>query len=138
MATPRNLLPGALLCTLSLLAGCDMLGPRAPGDTQSAPLALEALALSPQSLTLSLPGEGEGQDLFAARQRLAVVLTPQDATASLAWASSHPEIASVDGTGLVTAAGTGTTEVSVRIDAERFATASVTVLDRGQANVTLH
>ncbi|MNY56134.1 Bacterial Ig-like domain (group 2) [compost metagenome] len=88
-------------------------------------------------MTLSLPGEGEGLDLYASHERLTVAITPQAATASLEWATKDQTIASVDGTGLVTAVGTGTTEVSTRLDATRFATASITVQDRGQANVTL-
>lgn len=128
----------ALACLLTA-SGCDaFLGSssRPISGANPTPTA-ETLTLSPSRLILALPGEGEGTDLLPSSQRLQAIITPAAASASITWRSGDTAIASVDGSGLVTAVGTGTTEVKAGIEAGPFATASIIVLDQGQANVTL-
>ncbi|MBO9541403.1 Ig-like domain-containing protein [bacterium] len=126
------------LLALLLVAGCDFNTTNSPPGGEPPVSKVAALALSPGDLVLHLAGEGAGTDVFPSRGQLQVALSPATATAHLTWSSADPAIATVDSAGMVVAVATGSTEIKALVGGGPFATASVTVLDRGQTNITLH
>ncbi|MNX65919.1 Bacterial Ig-like domain (group 2) [compost metagenome] len=126
------------LLALLLVAGCDFQAASSPPDAEAPRSKIEGLALSPGELVLHLAGEGEGSDVFPSRGTLRAAPFPATATASLVWRSTDPAVATVNAAGMVSAVATGTTEIKALVDGGPAATASITVLDRGKANITLH
>ena len=81
---------------------------------------LESIKLNKEALTLKI---GE-------KETLTTTLTPSNASnVTLTWSSSRDNIATVDNNGLITAIGSGTTNIIVRSNNGKVATCKVTVVN---------
>lgn len=106
---------GGVDITSSVLDGYDIYIQNVTGALS---ISATAIALSASSLTF--------RELNSTQQ-LAATLIPPDAQAAIVWASSNPNVATVDSTGLVTSVGYGNANISVTVG-ERSILCPVVVL----------
>jgi hypothetical protein len=114
---PRRQLPSprAWFAALFLAAGCGGNGPSDPSVPSD-------IAIAPATVSFTAIGETEQLTASVTDQRGDPVTN-----ATVTWSSSNAEVASVSPTGLVTAVGSGSTEISAS-SGELDATAEISVI----------